>query len=188
MCSFASDGTYLVRAVRAHEWSAVKALRLEALQDPVAHLAFLETYADAVTQPDSFWQERTAGACAGATGAQQFIAEGPDGTWVGTVTVLLEEPGTTDWSGQPVQQRQGHVVGVYVRPEHRGSGLTEVLFDEAVRWARQAGAERMRLFVHEDNGRAERFYRKAGFTFSGRTTPLPARPEEKELEYVLDLA
>ncbi|MEU5087549.1 GNAT family N-acetyltransferase [Streptomyces sp. NPDC021356] len=179
------DEKYLVRAIRAEEWPAVRALRLQALRDPVAHLAFLETYEAAAAKPDSFWQERAIGAAEGAAGARQFIAEDPDGGWVGSVTVLVEEAGTIDWAGTPVERRQGHVVGVYVRPEHRGCGLTEVLFDEALRWAWEIGAERVRLIVHEDNGRAQRFYRRVGFLPSGVTVPLTADPEANELEYVL---
>ncbi|MFF1490307.1 GNAT family N-acetyltransferase [Streptomyces sp. NPDC058319] len=180
------DEKYLVRAIRADEWPAVKALRLEALQDPVAHLAFLETYEEAVKRPDSFWRERAAGAAEGSTEVLQFIAEGPDGTWVGSVTLLMEEAGTTDWAGFPIERRQGHLVGVYVRPEHRGCGLTEVLFDEALRWAWEIGAERVRLIVHEENGRAQRFYRRVGFQPTGRTVPLASAPDANELEYVLE--
>ncbi|WP_306191335.1 GNAT family N-acetyltransferase [Streptomyces sp. MK5] len=186
MSSPDSDEKFVVRAIRAAEWPAVKALRLLALQDPMAPLAFLETYDEAAARPDSFWQDRATNAAAGATEAQTFVAEGPDGEWAGTVTMLLERAGTTDWAGFPVEQRQGHVVGVYVRPEHRGCGLTEVLFDEALQWAWNADAERVRLIVHEDNGRAQRFYRRVGFVPTGRTVPLSARPDETELEYVLE--
>ncbi|WP_073948513.1 GNAT family N-acetyltransferase [Streptomyces kebangsaanensis] len=181
-----STEQYVIRSPRAEEWPSAKALRLLALQDPVAHLAFLETYDDAMAKPDSFWQERTAGVVVGATGGRQFIVEAPGGEWVGTLTVLVEEAGTTDWAGFPVERRQGHVVGVYVRPEHRGCGLTEVLFDEALQWAWGIGVERVRLIVHEDNGRALRFYRRAGFLPSGVTVPLPGHSGESELEYVLE--
>ncbi|MER5183678.1 GNAT family N-acetyltransferase [Streptomyces sp. NPDC002896] len=176
---------YVVRAIRADEWTAVKRLRLDALQDPMAPLAFLETYDEASAKPDSFWQERAAGAAEGAAGAQQFVAVGPDGEWVGTLTVLVEVPGTKDWAGLPVERRQGHVVGVYMRPEHRGCGFTEVLFDEAVQWAWGIGAERVRLMVHEDNGRAQRFYRRAGFVPSGVTVPFVNDARQRELEFVL---
>jgi GNAT superfamily N-acetyltransferase len=179
--------TYVVRAIRAEEWPAVKALRLLSLQDPVAHLAFMETYDEALAKPDSFWQERAAGSAEGAADAQQFVAVGPDGEWVGTVTVLLEEAGTKDWAGFPVERRQGHVVGVYVRPEHRGCGLTEVLFDEALEWAWSRGVERVRLIVHEDNGRAQAFYRKSGFAPSGVTVPLPGVGEEQEQQHELEM-
>ncbi|MEU7061053.1 GNAT family N-acetyltransferase [Streptomyces sp. NPDC046197] len=186
MSSPDGDEEYLVRAIRAEEWPAVKALRLLALQDPVAHLAFLETYDEAVVKPDSFWQERATRA-GGATGdVHQFVAEAPGGEWVGTATVLIEEAGSTDWAGFPVERRQGHVVGVYVRPEHRGCGLTEVLFDAALEWAWGAGVERVRLIVHEDNGRAQRFYRRVGFLPSGLTVPLPQAAGQSELEFVLE--
>ncbi|MFE1838779.1 GNAT family N-acetyltransferase [Streptomyces sviceus] len=178
--------SYVIRSVRADEWPAAKELRLAALQDPVAPLAFLETYEEAAARPDSFWQERTAKGAEGADEAQTVIAEAPDGRWVGTVTVLLEEPGTTDWAGFPVERKQGHVVGVFVRPEERGNGLTDVLFDAAVEWAWAHGAERVRLIVHEDNGRAQRFYRKAGFEPTGVVVPLTAASGESELEFALE--
>jgi len=177
---------YVIRSIRADEWPAAKALRLVALGDPVAHLAFMETYEEAVARPDSFWQERAEGAAKGATGAQQIIAEGPDGEWVGTLTVLVEEAGTEDWAGLPVERRQGHVVGVFVRPEYRGIGLTEVLFDAGVEWAWEMRAERVRLIVHEDNGRAQRFYRRVGFVPSGVVVPVEQAPGEAELEFVLE--
>ncbi|MEU9056574.1 GNAT family N-acetyltransferase [Streptomyces sp. NPDC048384] len=186
--STTNPGAYVIRSIHADEWPAAKELRLAALQDPVAPLAFLETYEQAVARPDSFWQERAAGACEGADGAQQIIAEGPDGVWVGTLTVLVEEPGTTDWAGFPVERKQGHVVAVFVRPEERGSGLTDVLFDAGLEWAWSRGAERVRLIVHEENGRAQRFYRKVGFEPSGVTVPLGEGEAEAEveLEFVIE--
>jgi GNAT superfamily N-acetyltransferase len=179
-------GDYVIRSIRADEWPAVKELRLRALRDPVAHLAFLETYEDAVGRSDAYWQERAAGAAEGMSGAQQIVAVGPGGQWLGTLTVLMEEAGTTDWAGFPVDRKQGHVVGVFVRPEWRGSGLTKALFDAGLEWAWAAGAERVRLIAHEENGRAQGFYLKAGFTPSGRTVPLAGKPEERELEFVVE--
>ncbi|MCW8375810.1 GNAT family N-acetyltransferase [Streptomyces justiciae] len=177
---------YKVRPIHADEWPEVKAIRLASLQDPVAHLAFLETYEAALGHPESFWQERAAGGAEGAEGAQQIIAEGPDGQWVGTLTVLMEEAGSTDWAGFPVERRQGHVVGVFVQPDHRGIGLTEVLFDAGLEWAWSRGAERVRLIVHEDNARAQRFYRKVGFEPTGVTVPLAQASTETELEFALE--
>ncbi|WP_406008126.1 GNAT family N-acetyltransferase [Streptomyces sp. NBC_00637] len=183
--------TYVVRAVRADEWAAVKALRLRALKDPAASIAFMETYEVAEARPDSFWQERAAGAAEGNAGVRQFVAEAEDGKWAGTVTLLVEEPGTLDWAGFPVERRQGHVVGVYVRDEWRGGGTTRALLDAAVDWAWQLGLERVRLIVHEKNLRAQGAYRKAGFLPSGRTVALKEGAVEDgdgeaEYEYVLE--
>ena len=177
---------YKIRSIHADEWTAAKELRLAALGDPVAHLAFLETYDDAAAKPDSFWQDRATGAAEGAAGAQQIIAEAPDGTWVGTLTVLVEEAGTRDWAGFTVERRQGHIVGVFVRSDHRGIGLTEVLFDAGLEWAWGRDAERVRLIVHEDNGRARRFYGKAGFVPTGVVVPLGENREERELEMAVE--
>ncbi|MFD9395207.1 GNAT family N-acetyltransferase [Streptomyces sp. NPDC060000] len=178
--------TYVVRVVRAEEWASVKALRLLALQDPAAPLAFVETYEAAAERPDSFWQERAVGASEGAGGARQFVAEAEDGQWAGTVTVLVEEAGSVDWAGFPVERRQGHVVGVFVRKEWRGSGMTGELLEAAVDWAWGLGLERVRLIVHERNLRAQGAYRKAGFMPTGRTVPLGEEGEENEYEFVLE--
>lgn len=185
MNSLISDD-YVIRAIRADEWQAAKRLRLDALRDPVAHIAFMETYDNAVAEPDSFWQGRAEGSGEGSAGARQFIAEAPDGTWVGTLTVLVEEAGSTDWTGCEVDRKQGHVVGVFVQPEYRGIGLTEALFQEGLRWTWSIGAERIRLIAHEDNARAQGFYRKMGFVPSGVIVPLEQKPGESELEFVLE--
>jgi GNAT superfamily N-acetyltransferase len=185
LISLTSDD-YVIRAIRADEWQAVKRLRLDALRDPVAHLAFLETYEKAAAEPDTFWQGRAERSGEGADGARQFIAEGPDGAWVGTLTVLVEEAGSTDWAGFAVDRKQGHVVGVFVQPGYRGIGLTEALFAAGVEWAWGVGAERVRLIVHEENGRAQGFYRKVGFVPSGVTVPLEQASGESELEFVLE--
>ncbi|MFE9098856.1 GNAT family N-acetyltransferase [Streptomyces sp. NPDC007264] len=178
--------SHVIRSIRPDEWPAAKELRLVALRDPVAHLAFLETYEEAVAKPDSFWQERAEGAAEGAAAAQQIIAEGPDGSWAGTLTVLIEEAGTKDWAGFLVERKQGHVVGVFVRPEQRGTGLTEALFAAGLEWAWGCGAERVRLIVHEENTRARSLYRKVGFVPSGVTVPLTDDSAESELELVIE--
>ncbi|WP_338897438.1 GNAT family N-acetyltransferase [Streptomyces sp. TG1A-60] len=180
-CGGAVPEGYAVRSVRADEWRAARELRLAALRDPLAHLAFLETYEDAVERPDAYWKERTEGAAEGVRGRQQIIAETEAGGWAGTVTVLVEEPGVRDYFGEIIERRQGHLVGVFLREGHRGRGVGEALFAAASEWARGAGIERVRLFVHEGNGRAAAFYRRAGFVASGVTVEGDAG---RELEYV----
>ncbi|MEV7190614.1 N-acetyltransferase [Streptomyces sp. NPDC093510] len=176
---------YVVRAVRADEWPRVRELRLAALRDPAAPVAFLETYEDAAAKPDAYWKERAAGAPRGRH-VRQFVAEGPDGMWAGSVTALVEEAGTADVFGGVIERRQAHLVGVYVRPEHRGSGATDALFEAAVGWAWSLeGVERVRLYVHEGNPRAQAFYRRFGFVRSGGVAPVPGDPSSREFELVL---
>ncbi|WP_232626750.1 GNAT family N-acetyltransferase [Streptomyces alfalfae] len=176
----------VVRAVRAEEWPRVKELRLAALRDPAAPVAFLETYEQAVAEPDSHWRARAAGN-SHATRARQFVAVGPGDEWAGSVTVLVEEPGSQDIFSEEITRRQAHLVGVYVRPEHRGSGVTEALFEAALAWAWSLeGLERARLYVHERNPRAMAFYRRFGFVRGAGVARLPGDTPAEEYEMVLD--
>ncbi|MFD4020194.1 GNAT family N-acetyltransferase [Streptomyces sindenensis] len=183
---------YVVRVARADEWPQVRQLRLDALQDPAAPVAFLESYEDAAAKPDVFWQERAADAAEDGPGrVRQFVAESPDGEWVGTVTVLVESPDDEVRFGESSPVHQAHLFGVFVRPEVRGTGVTDALFREAVAWAWSLSAprmERVRLYVHEKNPRAAAFYRKFGFVPSGRRILAPGDRGEEEVEYVLGRA
>lgn len=179
---------YVMRSVRAEEWPQARQLRLEALQDPAAPVAFLESYEEAQARPDSFWQDRTAAAAEGRY-VRQFVAESPEGEWVGTVTVLIERPDDDVRFGEAAEVHQAHLVGVFVRPEARGAGVTDALFRAAVDWAWSLSAprlERVRLYVHENNPRAAAFYRRFGFVPSGQRTPMPGGRGEWELEYVIE--
>ncbi|MFD4033378.1 GNAT family N-acetyltransferase [Streptomyces sp. NPDC058637] len=176
---------YVVHAVRADEWARAKELRLVALQDPVASVAFLETYEQSLTRPDSFWQQRTADAAEGRR-TRQFVAVAPDGRWMGTVTVLVERPAEGVRFGEAAEVDQTHLVGVFVRPEVRGCGVADALFQEAVDWSWSLTGppvERVRLYVHEANPRAAAFYRRIGFVPSGRSVLLEGDPTARELEF-----
>ncbi|MBF6044068.1 GNAT family N-acetyltransferase [Streptomyces sp. NRRL B-1677] len=180
---------HIIRPVRADDWEKSKELRLVALSDPAAPIAFLDTYEKASAQPDSYWQERARGSSE-ALSVITFVAEAPDGTWDGSLTVLVELPDAdedTVFGGAP-SVPQTHIVGVFVRPEARGNGLIQALFSAAVAWSwelSEPAVERIRLFVHEDNGRALSVYRKAGFVPSGLTVAMPDDPLAKEYELEL---
>lgn len=159
-----------VRAVRADEWRQVRELRLAALRDPAAPMAFLETHETAAAKPDDFWQDRAARAAEGKT-TRQFVAEDADRGWQGTVTVLVERPGAVSPLGDRVELLQTHLVGVFVRPGSRGAGLAHRLFEAALGWSWSLSVERARLYVHEENARAQAMYRSAGFSRTGRCVP-----------------
>ncbi|MCX3061330.1 GNAT family N-acetyltransferase [Streptomyces beihaiensis] len=177
---------YEIRPVRPDEWREVRELRLASLQDPAAPIAFMETYEQALTRPDEFWQARANRSSHGMTALQFVAAARHDGRWLGSVVVLVEEPGAADIFGETVKERQAQLVGVYVRPEARGSGVTRGLFAEATEWALALdGVERVRLFVHEDNERAEKAYRRFGFVPTGHAVANPgeAGKVDREMEF-----
>ncbi|MGE9365590.1 GNAT family N-acetyltransferase [Isoptericola nanjingensis] len=155
-----------VRHTSADEWREIRDLRLTALRDPAAPVAFLESYEEAAARPDDFWKVRARGNSTSEVVAG-FVAVDEDGRWMGTVTGLVEEPGAMDVLGQPVERHQVQIVGVFVRPEDRGVGLLGRLIDGLLDWARGRGIERARMGVHVDNPRARAAYAKLGFTPSG---------------------
>lgn len=154
-----------VRRVRADEWRRVRALRLEALADPDAAIAFLEDLASGKANPDAFWQERAAGGAEGDRVAQFVAVDGDE--WIGTVAILVSEAGAADYQGHVVESRRANVVGVYLRPNRRGTGIIDALLDAAIEWTRDRGFEQLHLDVHSDNSRARAAYARAGFIASG---------------------
>ncbi|MGH3309408.1 MAG: GNAT family N-acetyltransferase [Streptomyces sp.] len=167
---------YTIRAVRGEDWEQLRELRLAALADPVASVAFHETYEGLAAQGEEFWRRRAAQGTQGSL-AETFIGEDDEdgGSWAGSTTVLDE--GDT-----------AHVVGVYLRPAHRGTGLADALFDAVTEWALERPyVTRMLLHVHEHNPRAESFYRRLGFVHTGQLSSDPKAPLLREYEMVLEL-
>ncbi|SFB79844.1 GNAT family N-acetyltransferase [Streptomyces aidingensis] len=158
--------TYTVRETRAEDWRAYRDLRLDALRDPVAPIAFFEPLAEAMELPRADWENRSGSHGQKAT----FIGELPDGSWAGMVVVFTTEEGFAQ------------IVGVYLAPGHRGTGLAEQLMRAAVEWA--AGRE-VRLHVHENNKRAARFYERLGFRPTGASRPDPREPTLRAFELAL---
>jgi ribosomal protein S18 acetylase RimI-like enzyme len=161
--------TYVVRRARPQEWRELRALWMEALQD--APTAFGTTYADAAALADDDWRQRAAENATSPVSAT-FIAVAEDDRWVGMASSgpLNEVPGTA------------HIHGVYVTPAHRGqtAELATQLVDAGIRWARDnTEASWLTLGVHEDNQRAQAFYRRVGFTETGKIVPYPLDHSKK---------
>ncbi|WKX71186.1 GNAT family N-acetyltransferase [Streptomyces sp. XD-27] len=178
---------YQIRTVKADEWQQAKELRLAALADPIARIAFHETRLNASRYADDVWRDRAERSAAG-TDTTTYIGETEEGVWAGMVVVLVEPSGQGEPEGADRGLDTAHLVAVYVRPEHRGTGLARQLFDAAIRWSWDLEApriERVRLWVHEDNVRAEGFYRKLGFVRTGVSATAPKDPSRTEFELAL---
>lgn len=159
-----------IRRVLASDGRRVRGIRLEALGDPAAGIAFHETRDAAQARSSGFWDERAVGAAL-SDDAAQFVAEqGRD--WVATVTMLMSDAG------------RALLVAVYVRPSQRGQGLLEALVTAAGDWARERGVRELVLEVHDENLRAQRAYRRIGFTETGVRSDGP-NGLEREMAQVL---
>lgn len=84
-------------------------------------------------------------------------------------------------------QRERHPVtrhvatlSISVAPDRRGGGIGAALLDEAIRWARDVGVDKLVLSVYPDNRAAISLYRRFGFVDEGRL----ARQSRKSTGYV----
>lgn len=163
----------VVRRVVEDDWPLLRAIRLEMLTDSPD--AYLERLVDAEPRTEAEWRFRSSRGSSGATDLA-LAAEHPDSPdrWVGYLACFVDSPG------------QGHVVSVYVSPSQRGTGLAGQLLDGVIAWARgEAGLNRLHLHVHEDNARAQAFYRRYGFAMTGGGFPYHLDPTKSELEMAL---
>jgi RimJ/RimL family protein N-acetyltransferase len=150
-------------------------MRAEAVRDPDAAIAFLETPESVDARDDDFWRDRTTRAAESDEGAQ-FVALS-SGEWIGSLTVLVRRAGGVDHLGRTIESSRADVVGVYVRPSHRGSGVVDALFAAAIDWACARDLATIELDVHVDNARAGAVYRRLGFVETGETTDGPTGRE-----------
>jgi RimJ/RimL family protein N-acetyltransferase len=159
-----------VRRIQPDDWPRLRDLRLEALKD--SPLAFVEQYDESLAEPDEFWQHRASRAADGQERAT-FIAD-EESRFTAMAACFLEEP------------TLAHVVGVYVTPSRRGTGLGDRVIQAAVDWAQTVPAVvRIHLYVTDGNERAAAVYRRLGFVATGTTIPYPPDPTvmEHEMEF-----
>lgn len=88
-----------------------------------------------------------------------FVVEGP-GLVVGFVVI-------GPWRGEDAARELGEIGAIYLLPEHWGGGLGRLLLDRAEQRLGELGCAEVRLWVLQDNTRAQRFYRSAGWSADG---------------------
>jgi ribosomal protein S18 acetylase RimI-like enzyme len=160
--------TYRVTALSEDDWTALRAIRLQALAE--SPTAFGSTLAAEQEFTDERWLERASG----SAGAQLFVAWLDDAA-VGIAGVFDEGDGTAQ------------IVSVWVDPRHRGRGVARQLTSTALRFAATQGFACMRLWVTDGNTSARTLYERFGFAPTGKRQPLPSDPslDEHELELLL---
>ncbi len=141
-----------VRRVEGSDWELVRDLRLQALAD--APQAFGSTYEREAAYGEDVWIGRL------GTLANTTIVCECSGTPCGLVTLVRDER----------DHRTGWLVGMWVAPSFRGSGAADRLVASVLEWAGQHGISTVRLHVADGNARAERVYRRHGFSRTGNVS------------------
>jgi ribosomal protein S18 acetylase RimI-like enzyme len=155
-----------IRVLTPDDWKIWRALRLIALAE--AGYAFGSQLAD--WQGDGDLEGRWRGRLA-IPGSYNVVAM-VDGQIVGMV------------SGVPTDQdRVVELISMYVAPQKRGQGVGDHLLRAVEQWARQAGAETLRLAVVEGNRNAWALYERSGFRDTGELGDL--MPDGVRREHIM---
>jgi ribosomal protein S18 acetylase RimI-like enzyme len=150
-------------------WQVYRAVRLAMLLD--TPLAYGSTFGREIAFTDDLWKERL-------EGSTSWLALEGD-LPVGAATLFRFPEQDLD---------EGCLVAMWVAPHARGAGAGDALVTTLVGHATSAGLRRVTLDVADGNHRAAAFYRRLGFTRTGRTGTLPQDPQvtEFEMERLLD--
>jgi ribosomal protein S18 acetylase RimI-like enzyme len=118
--------------------------------------AFTSTAEERAAEPESFWVQRIAEAKGISAAFGGFLGQ----ELVGTVAL--------EFATKPKTRHKGLVIGMYVRPETRGTGTGRALLQAAVEYARMMpGIHLLSLTVTEGNESALKLYRSFGFETFG---------------------
>jgi GNAT superfamily N-acetyltransferase len=159
----------LVRRAHPDEWATVRDVRLAALAD--APDAFASTLSRELARTEPQWRSRIR--------AWPWFLAWHAGTPAGLVAAVPDQPASGPAAadrpaGLPAPgARAWHLVSMWVSPRVRGTGVAELLVRAVVDHAGAVGAPRITLWVVVGNARARAFYRRMGFTPTGRRQAYP---------------
>ncbi|WP_347900832.1 GNAT family N-acetyltransferase [Pseudomonas purpurea] len=146
-----------IRLTDEKDWMLLKQVRLAALLDTPT--AFGVSYQTAAHYSDEQWKERASS----AAGPQFWLAI-KEGKPVGMI------------GGGVSQTNRYNLIGMWVEPAARGSGVATELVEAVKSRAKENGHACVFLDVSPDNARASSFYLKQGFSFIDEWEPLVSHP------------
>ncbi|MEU4163105.1 GNAT family N-acetyltransferase [Actinoplanes sp. NPDC026670] len=152
------------RVLGSDDWTVWRELRLAALSE--AGYAFGSQLADWQGDGDreDRWRDRLT-----IPGSYNLVVA-LDGQAVGMASgVRTDRPQIVE------------LISMYVAPAGRGRGVGDLLVQEVEQWARQVGAETLRLAVVEGNGNALALYERNGFRDTGEPGDLMPDGVRREL-------
>ncbi len=148
-----------VRRLGPSDWQISRQVRLTALAE--APYAFMSTLAREQQFDEQIWRQRL-----GSTAAATYHAW-VDGEPAGTATGKIDDP-----ADEFTVAGSWQIVGMWVDPRARGTGVADRLIDAVTAHARERGATAVTLWVTEVNARARAFYQRMGFVLTGARQPV----------------
>ena len=158
-----------IRRLGSGDDALLRDVRLRALED--APYAFSSWHAREAALDSAFWTARVAESEIARTGA--IFAALDAGRSVGMAGGFLPDDAHAD----------AVLWGMWVEPSARRRGIGRELLDAVASWAREAGAQRLRLALAQDEAArpAAALYRTLGFAQTGESEPLESNPSSSAL-------
>jgi ribosomal protein S18 acetylase RimI-like enzyme len=152
-----------VRRLAPDDWSVLRDIRLAALRDSPS--AFGSTFSREAAFTESDWRGRLQPDSARSATFGAALA-GPDESFVGLSGGYIE--GAASLTVE--------LVAMWVDPTARGRRVGELLVEPVLAWAQAIGAERVHLWVTEENLSAQRLYERCGFVRTDEREPMLSDP------------
>ncbi|EFL35951.1 acetyltransferase [Streptomyces viridochromogenes DSM 40736] len=151
-----------VREMTLADCARVAEIRIRGWQSAYRGL-IPQTYLDGLSVREDAERRRTYFTQAGGD-VVDLVAEGTGGEIVGWACHGPYREGED-------RTEDVELYAIYVHPGHVGCGVGQALLSESVARCSAAGHDRMLLWVLKENGRARRFYERAGFHADGAEEP-----------------
>jgi GNAT superfamily N-acetyltransferase len=146
-----------IHPVSSEDWGIVRIHRLRALRD--APEAFVSDYEREAAYDEDTWRRF-------ATTCQWFVAT-EDAEVIGMAGGLPADVAV-------VGTRE--VIGMWVDPSHRRRGTARALLEHLAAWARDLGADTLRIGLDSRNTAARAAYLQFGLRLTGETEPAVGDP------------
>ena len=159
-----------IREFRAEDGLLMKDVRLRALADAPFAFGGAETLAEEAALPNSHWHQLAA-----EVGGQ--VAAWRDRCVSYVILDGGEACGTASSYLCPRVPQRAYFSAAWIDPRYRRRGLGRQLMEQAIEWAREHGADHLRLWVDDANPEAAKFYLALGFKPAGEHRPVnPGSP------------
>lgn len=165
-----NETNYTIRLFSPTEVAAYKAIRLEALlQEPGV---YGNSYAMEAAMPAEDWADRVINPLHGRFGLYH------DAELIGLTGIIINKD----------KRDEAYMTQSYIRKPYRGRGLSKMLYDARLQWARERGVKRLEISHKESNTASKVANQKYGFTYTRRETRnWPDGSTEDNLVYELFL-
>jgi RimJ/RimL family protein N-acetyltransferase len=163
-----TTAAYYIRQLGIRDKEVYKNIRLEALQTEPA--VFCSTYKREAAFREEEWLTRLNGSNSAAFGLYY------DNSLIGITGVVISRPG------------EGTFVASYIRKEHRGRGLSAMLYQARLDWAQVRNLEHIIVSHRKSNLASRAANQRFGFRYTHEEMMTwPDGIEEANVYYCLDL-